>query len=422
MSSKMDYRSRGRKVQLSGRCLTSALGEGANPGISLPRRRKAVRNGILFVSGGDEYGGAEKHLIDVIGALSGLGVRTSILCVRKDVYTGRLDQAELRGGAIHEIPIRGPLEWFRVLRMVRPEAIVFVRSWLACLPWYTSIVALCTGIRRRFSIIHLPPTPLPEAKDWSIANHRWQISRLRKRLALRRAALCCSRTVCVSDAIRNALIRDFYFPAKTTITIHNGVDLSGRGRHEGLRQALRARLGLKSTDFVLVCVGRLTEQKGIDVLLTALGQVVREGLPAKCIIVGDGPLRESLQKQAVDLGVTDHVFFEGFRDNVQQYLNGADAFVLASRIEGLPLSILEAMASGLPCLVTDVGGNSEVVTTGVDGLVVPALSSDAVADGIRYLATHPQERRRMSAKARTKMYEHFNIEHAMSEITQIVLS
>jgi glycosyltransferase involved in cell wall biosynthesis len=400
----------------------SALGEGPSPGISVARLGKVARNGILFVTGGDEYGGAEKHLIDLIGTLARLGTRTSILCVRKDVYTGRLAQAGLCGGVILEMSVNTPWEWFRVLRKVRPESVVFVRAWMACLPWYTCLIAMCTGIGRRFSIIHLPPSPLPEAKNWSIANLHWQIWRMRKRLALRSVALCCSRTVCVSDAIRNALVRDFYLPANRTITIRNGVDLSGRERDEGLRQALRARLGLESTDFVLVCVGRLTEQKGIDVLLTALGQVLRDGLPAKCIIVGDGPLREPLKKQAVALGLMDHVFFEGFCDNVQQYLNGADAFVLTSRTEGLPLSILEAMASGLPCLVTDVGGNSEVVTTGVDGLVVPPVSSDAVADGIRYLATHPQERRRMSAKARTKMYEHFNIEHAMAEITEIVLS
>jgi glycosyltransferase involved in cell wall biosynthesis len=206
------------------------------------------------------------------------------------------------------------------------------------------------------------------------------------------------------------------------ITIHNAVHLSGRERHEGMRQALRARLGLTSTDFVLVCVGRLTEQKGIDVLLAALEQVLRHGLSVKCIIVGDGRLREPLKEQAIALGLMGHVFFEGFCDNVQPYLNTADAFVLASRNEGLPLSILEAMASGLPCLVTDVGGNSEVVTNGVDGLVVPSLSSDAVADGIRYLATHPQERSRMSALACTKVYQQFNIEHAMAQIADIILS
>ena len=104
------------------------------------------------------------------------------------------------------------------------------------------------------------------------------------------------------------------------------------------------------------------------------------------------------------------MFFEGFRDDVQPYLNTSDAFVLASRNEGFPLSILEATASGLLCLVTDVGGNSEVISTGVDGFVVPPGSSDAVADGIRYLVTHPQERLRMSRMARAKVCEQFDIE------------
>jgi glycosyltransferase involved in cell wall biosynthesis len=400
---------------------TSALSQSPNSGIGVSRSRKVARNGVLFVTGADEYGGAEKHLIDLIGTLARLGVRSSIFCVRKDVYTGRLVEAALRGGVISEISMHTPWDWFRVLRKVHPESIVFVRSWIACFPWYTCLIARCTGIRRRVSILHLPPTPLPEAKNWSIADLRWQIRRTRKRLALRRVAFCCSTTICVSDAIRSALVKDFYFPANRTLTIRNGVQLSGRERQEEKRQALRARLGLTSTDFILVCVGRLTEQKGIDILLAALRQVLRHGLQVKCIIVGDGPLRESLEDQAVALGLMGHVFFEGFRDNVQPYLNASDAFVLASRAEGLPLSILEAMASGLPCLVTGVGGNSEVITTGIDGLVVSPGSSEAVAEGIHYLVTHPQERFRMSRLACAKVREQFDLEHAMAQVTDIIL-
>src|SRR5262245_48109983 len=89
--------------------------------VSAQRWRKAPRNGVLFVTGGNEYGGAEKHLIDLIRILGRLNVRTFILCVRKDVYTGRLAQGELRGGVISESSIRTSWEWFRVLRTMRPE-------------------------------------------------------------------------------------------------------------------------------------------------------------------------------------------------------------------------------------------------------------------------------------------------------------
>jgi glycosyltransferase involved in cell wall biosynthesis len=103
-------------------------------------------------------------------------------------------------------------------------------------------------------------------------------------------------------------------------------------------------------------------------------------------------------------------------------LQAANVFVLTSRSEGLPLSILEAMACGLPCVVTDVGGNAEAVTNQVDGLVVPAESADAVASAISFLATHPVEREKMSRMTRARVCETFDIDNKVAEIGRVILS
>jgi glycosyltransferase involved in cell wall biosynthesis len=166
----------------------------------------------------------------------------------------------------------------------------------------------------------------------------------------------------------------------------------------------------------------LSEQKGIDILLQAMARVLREGVRCKCIIVGDGPLKRQLIEQARAMGLSGHVFFEGFHEDVRPYLQASSAFILTSHREGLPLSILEAMACGLPSIVTDVGGNAEVITHRVHGLIVPRGSVDAVADAISYLANHPQERAQMARMARTRACEAFDIENAMAEIRRVILS
>jgi len=170
-----------------------------------------------------------------------------------------------------------------------------------------------------------------------------------------------------------------------------------------------------------VCVARLSEQKRIDLLLLAVARALRNGVCCRCIIVGDDPLREELEEQALALGLSGHVFFEGFREDVRPYLQAGTAFVLTSRREGMPFSILEAMACGLPCIVTRVGGNSEVVTHGINGLVVSPGSVDEVADAISYLATHPQERAEMSRMARSRVHEEFNIEDRMAQVREAIL-
>jgi len=138
--------------------------------------------------------------------------------------------------------------------------------------------------------------------------------------------------------------------------------------------------------------------------------------------VGDGPLKEKLVQEANFLGVSNYVFFEGFQDDVRPYLQAGSAFILTSHLEGLPLSVLEAMACGLPCIVTNVGGSAEAVKHQVVGLVIPRASVDAAAEAILYLATHPDERARMASRARETVCQAFDIDDRMSELRDVILS
>jgi glycosyltransferase involved in cell wall biosynthesis len=176
---------------------------------------------------------------------------------------------------------------------------------------------------------------------------------------------------------------------------------------------------------MVLCISNLNPQKRIDVLLDAFCIVSKNHPSAKCVIVGaalsSGPLESKLRTQAVELGLASKVIFTGHVSDVRPYLEVADLFVMSSDKEGLPLSLGEAMAYGVPCIATDVGGNKEIVSHGQTGLLVKPRSPEQLAEAIEYLLAHPEERCRMGANGLRCVQEHFNIEDSMGRLKRVLL-
>jgi glycosyltransferase involved in cell wall biosynthesis len=380
---------------------------------------------LLFVTNAGGFGGTEKHLLELIKRLGQSGVQPFILQVGADVYADHLQGNEPFCVGVRSEKIRNSLwDWFRFFRRTRPDIVVFVNSWVRSFPWYSSMAACLAGVPRRFAIQHSIAQPLAKVEGMSMRNvlRRLLGGRRRTRLASSVSALFCDATICVSNAVRDRLVTDYRFPPNKTITIYNGVSVPEFVPSESNRASVRARLGLGPEEFLLVSVARLGELKGLDILLLAMARVLSHGLSCKCIIVGDGPLKKSLSDQAGALGLDGRVFFEGFQKDVRPYLQTADAFVLTSDWEGFPLSVLEAMSCGLPCVVTNVGGNAEAVHHMVHGLIVAPRSVDEAADAISYLVTHPRERAEMSKMVRARVREAFDVEDRMAEIKRVILN
>ncbi len=379
---------------------------------------------VLFVTNTGEFGGAEKHLLQLVRRLMLRGVRPSILCVAQDLYSEHLSEQEAQHVPIirYEGSPDSFLDWLQVFRKSRPDIVVFVRAWLWCYRWHVPLAAWVARVPRRISIAHLEPrSEEARPKGVSIQNAIFWGRKAAYRCALRASNFFEQATICVSNSIRDRLVKEFRFPTSKTMTIHNGVSLGDLRLRPNDEIAVRRRLGLREEEFLLVCIARLSEQKRIDILLQAMAELVREGVPCKCVIVGDGPLRGQLVECHAALGLRGHVFFEGFQRETLQYLHAGTAFVLTSDWEGLPLALLEAMACGLPCIVTSVGGNVEVVTNGVHGLVVPPGSPHEVANAIRYLCAHPSERKEMASMARARALAEFDVEKWLTELGNIIL-
>jgi glycosyltransferase involved in cell wall biosynthesis len=398
-----------------GRCARRLI---TSVGGSAPQKRALA---VQFVVNTSAYGGAEKHLLELTRRLDGPGVRPSILCLGPDFYTERQSGIPV---LCEQQPtsFRG---WLKRFKDTRPDVVVFVYGWLWSFPWYVPIAAAIAGIERRFAIQHLAATPMPENLEGrplrKLLRRRlggWTFTLLKYRIS----TLAWKATICVSDAVRNSLVNGYRFAAGRTLTICNGVSVPAYSPRASTAGPVRTELGIRSGEFVLLCVARLSKVKGVDILLSAMAGLVRSGAGIKCIVVGEGPLQEELSRHAETLGLRSHVFFVGFQEDVRPFYEAADAFVLTSYREGLPLSILEAMAYGLPCVVTDAGGSAEAVTHGCEGLVVTPGSVDEVAAAVSYLATHPHERAEMARNARAKVSEEFDIDKKMAEIQWVILS
>ena len=134
----------------------------------------------------------------------------------------------------------------------------------------------------------------------------------------------------------------------------------------------------------LLYLGRLSVEKGTDVLLSALAALPPD-FRFELSVVGEGPERKKLQEQAVDLGLDNGVRFEGFRTNIGDYLAAADALIMPSRTEGLPMTLVEAAAFGKPVIGSDVGGIPDIVEHEKNGILVPSENVPALGDAILQL-------------------------------------
>jgi glycosyltransferase involved in cell wall biosynthesis len=126
-------------------------------------------------------------------------------------------------------------------------------------------------------------------------------------------------------------------------------------------------------------------------------------------LIGDGPLRQELENLVSAEGLQNTIFFLGTRNDIPRLLSVLDIFVLCSLSEGLPLTILEAMAAGKSIVATDVGGIPEVIDDGIDGIIIPSDDSEALADSISDLLRDGQKRHDMGVKARMKFKEKFTV-------------
>jgi glycosyltransferase involved in cell wall biosynthesis len=250
------------------------------------------------------------------------------------------------------------------------------------------------------ALLELRADQLPPGQRWLLG-----AKRAGYRAAYRLGGRLADGFIAVSEDVARAVARAYKPPRRRLFTIPNGVDLERFGG-EGGRARGRDDLALPPHARVIIVVAKLFAQKGHAVLLDALASTNLQPDDA-VLFVGDGPEREPLQRLAHERGLTT-VRFLGNRTDIPLLLAASDIFVLPSLWEGLPMALLEGMASGLPVIATEVAGSRQVVTSGQSGILVPPGDPASLAAAITRLLASDEERARLGRAARERVEAEFS--------------
>jgi len=206
-------------------------------------------------------------------------------------------------------------------------------------------------------------------------------------------------------------------PRGRIVVVYNGVRTARLAPNRDRRERTRRELAVENS-FVWLAVGRLVVAKAYPMMLAAFKQLLaREtpgGVPNVLFICSTGPLEAELHTLVRELGIQERVRFLGIRKDVPDLMNAADSFVLSSVIEGLPMVLLEASASGLPIVATDVAGNAEVVLDGKSGFLVPSGKPDQLAVAMERMYHLPEDTRRaMGEIGQQYVRNNFDLDHIL---------
>jgi glycosyltransferase involved in cell wall biosynthesis len=259
----------------------------------------------------------------------------------------------------------GMVSTWRRLRRSRPALLHLHHVWPAA-DRYLAGLAAAAGVPHLVVTEHI------------VGESHSDAQRLLKRRELARAAAVTA----VCGAVADSLVRDYGVPRSRVRVVPNGAALPDEAAEWEVSRRLRADLGAGPLRPLWVCAGRLEPQKGQDVLLDALRLIEQRGLEFVAAFAGEGSTRTALEARAAELGLSRRVRFLGQVAEIGPLLLAADAVVMPSRWEGLPLTLLEALARARPVVASAVGGIPEVVEDGVHGRLVAAGDPDALAGAL----------------------------------------
>lgn len=354
--------------------------------------RGTMKKTILYAIETSGPGGAEKMLINLVESLDKDAFRPLICLLARGWLFDRLR-------ALGYEPLVIPLghtpdiAWLRrAASVLRAENVRLMHAHEFYMNAYCAMLSRLTGV---------PCVTTVHGKNYY--TDKWY------RRTLYRMVSRYSTMIAVSDGIRHFLSERVGVSNQRLTTIRNGIDIATFAPTPNARSAARHTLGLSPHQPVIGCLGNLYQVKGHTYLIQAAAVICRRYQDAVFLFAGRGKMLDILQQQATELGIARNVRFLGFRDDTPALLAAMDIFVLPSLSEGLPLSLLEAMAANTPVVASRVGGIPEVISHEQNGLLVEPADANALAQHILRLLDNPALASALAARAKTDVTAHYSV-------------
>ena len=363
------------------------------------------RRRVFFIVDSLQIGGTETQAVELALRLDPARYAVTLGCLR---MRGPL-LAKLKGSnvSVMEWDARGgvnsPSGVYQILRLAR-----FLRHNRFDVAHMHDLWSNLLGI----PAARLARVPVVISSRRDLAHLAWYTPRRRR--ILRHLQSLSSAVLVNSGEIREQLVREDGFRPESIRIIHNGIDLD-RFKNIG---ADRNRLfpGLQDCKLVVNVANMHSEIKGQPTLINAAREVCAKFPQARFVLIGDGTRRAGFESMAAELGVKPSFLFLGQRHDVADLLACCDIAVLPSQAEGFPNALLEYMAAGLPVIATDVGGNREVIETGVNGLLTAPNNVDALAKSILSLLQNPGAASEMAQAGRERVRRDFSFEQLIANV------
>jgi glycosyltransferase involved in cell wall biosynthesis len=364
-----------------------------------------ARPGLLFIVNSLEVGGAEKQVVTLLNHLDSGHFRLHLAYLKpgdrllKQLDTGKLDA----------------LTCCNVSRGVEPRAI---RQLAGLIRAHSIDAVICTNMYSMLCGYLARSRTQPRPKLATVfhttllRNYKEKAQMLLYRQLFRRSDLL----VYVSENQRDRW-RDWGLRAAADAVVHNGIDVDHFSTERTPRhEHLRASLGLTEEDYVIGLCSGLRPEKAHGDLLHALAQLRGRGIPAKALLIGDGPERSHIESLTAELGLRGHVIITGLQEDVRPYIACCDVMTLVSHTETFSLAALESMALGKPLVMSDIGGASEQVVHGQTGLLFEPHDVAALTEQLTTLRSAAL-RARMGAAAERRVRELFSLRTMTSGFT-----
>lgn len=359
---------------------------------------------IMHLIGSVSIGGAQRLVLEMAGHTSKVDYEVHICAfgpVKNETFLVELNSLNLPVIHIQSRKFYNPSVLWKIIKYVRQKKIDLIHTHLTDADIIGRLVSLFTGVPVLGTIHNEPKSFMKLRIDKRVLN---KIT----------AKYCTTHLVVVSGCLREQFIAEWAIPDEKISTIYNAVDIDIY-----LQAPAEHRLQTGDSKFTITNVGRLSKQKAQHILLEAAQMVIAHFPDTQFLFVGQGKLEQDLKNLTHELGLERNVVFMGVRRDVADILASTDIFVLSSLWEGLPLSAIEAMASACATVLTDVGGNRELIEPGKSGLIVPPGDSDALADAIISLLEQEEVRLSIGRAARARVRGKFNLSLMVKQYEEV---